>query len=936
MTGINNTWWLITKVLLISLAATISACGTGTDEQEYIDKAAGYLETRDLNAASLELKNALQKNAKNAEARYMLGQIYLNLGDVKTAEKELRRAMNAGWDEAAVQLSLAEAMYRQGDFQKVLDDIPVKDSYPDAIKADLLGLWAASEAGLGKWNEAEQTVTSGESITENSLWLLQTRIRLEINSNDLQAAGKTLEHALEVHPDSQDLWLFSAGLIDERGDYSGADMALQKVIDLDPPRNITAWGRQARLVQCKIRLRQKDFEKAAEALDPVLKTYPNDPEANFLGGLMAFMQADYGLAEERLLNVFRAAPEHYASLLLFGNLKYAQRDYQQAAYYLEKAASSRSDDVSTQTMLGKTYLQLGQYEEAGKRLESAASMSSDNAELLALLGVAMFEEGDTQAAILELEKAAAAAPADTGIRSTLAKAYMDVGDTERAINELESMLEESSENRQAEAQLLLAYLRAGEFDKALTLANKLTEQLPNNPLPHNLAGIAHEGKQDSVSARKRYDAALGLQGNNSMALLSLARLDLIEGNVESARKRYHFLLKEQPENASALVALAKLSAREREGTAEDTLELLEQARKADEQSLEPRLILSNYYLYKGMADEALVYANEALNIEPQNPLAMLAVGRAQFSAGDVASVNTLKKLAVRLPESADAHYYLAEARARFDDVPGTRQSLQRVLEIKPDHELAMRALGKLELSEGNTDAALKTSQQLITSLPESATGYLLKGDVLVAQANHDGALLAYKSALERSKDNAEAAIKISRVQRTLGNNAGSYETMQNWLEKHPEDVTVRYMLALSYLNDGKNDMAISQYERILEKQPDNPLVLNDLAWLYHGKGKPGALEMAEKAYRLAPDNPAIQDTYGWILVQTGKIEFGLIPLQQAASNAPDNPDIRYHLAAALAKAGDKDRAKEELSSLLQSDKQFSERAAALALQKELE
>ena len=535
-----------------------------------------------------------------------------------------------------------------------------------------------------------------------------------------------------------------------------------------------------------------------------------------------------------------------------------------------------------------------------------------------------------------MPKAAASAPENTGIRSTLAKAYMDVGDTGQAISELESMLEQSSENRQTEAQLLLAYLRAGEFDKALALANKLAEQLPGNPLPHNLAGIAYEGKKDYASARKSYDAALGLQATNSMALLNLARLDLIEGNVESARERYHFILKQQPENASALVALAKLSAREREGTAEETLELLERARKANEQSLEPRLILSNYYLYKGMANKALVYANEALNIAPQSPLAMLAVGRAQFSAGDVASVNTLKKLAARLPESADAHYYLAEARSRFDDIQGTRQSLQRVLEIKPDHELAMRALGKLELSEGNTDAALKTSQRLTTSLPESASGYLLKGDVLMAKADKDGALSAYKSALERSKDNAEAAIKISRLQRTLGNTADSYETMQNWLGKHPEDVTVRYVLALSYLNDGKKDVAISQYEQILEKQPDNALVLNDLAWLYHEKGKPGALDMAEKAYRLAPDSPAIQDTYGWILVQKGKIEFGLIPLEQAASNLPDNPDIRYHLAAALAKAGDKKRAKEELSTILQSDKQFSERAAALALQKELE
>jgi len=45
--------------------------------------------------------------------------------------------------------------------------------------------------------------------------------------------------------------------------------------------------------------------------------------------------------------------------------------------------------------------------------------------------------------------------------------------------------------------------------------------------------------------------------------------------------------------------------------------------------------------------------------------------------------------------------------------------------------------------------------------------------------------------------------------------------------------------------------------------------LNGLAWLYHENGKPGALVMARKASKLAPDNPAIQDTYGWILVQSG-------------------------------------------------------------------
>ena len=168
--GIKKTGWLSGKVLLIPLLVIITACGEGSNEKELMERAKGYLESRDLNAAALELKNILRNDANNAEARYLLGMISLELGDMKDAQKELRRALDTGWNESVVQVSLAEVMFRQGYFQKILDDVPVKDSYPDAVKADLLGLWALSEAGLGKWDDAEQTIKTGESIAADSLW----------------------------------------------------------------------------------------------------------------------------------------------------------------------------------------------------------------------------------------------------------------------------------------------------------------------------------------------------------------------------------------------------------------------------------------------------------------------------------------------------------------------------------------------------------------------------------------------------------------------------------------------------------------------------------------------------------------------------------------------------------------------------------------------
>lgn len=933
MMDINHNRWASGPVFLLLAAVILSACSTGTDEQEFIDRAKGYLETRDLNAATLELKNVLLENAKNAEARYLLGRIYLNLGDAKTAEKELIRALDAGWDEAAVQLSLAEAYLRQGEFQKVLDNIPLKDIYPDVIRAELLGIRASAEAGLGKLDKAAETLSTGESISPDAFWVLQSSIMLQVNSGDWLAAEKALAQALQVYPSSQDVWLLKAGSAEAKGDHSETVAALQKVIDLEPPHNMTATGRRARLAQSQALLKEQDYTKAQAVIDPILATYPSDPLANYQTGLIAFRQGQHDLTEERLLKVLKVAPEHRQTLLLFGTLNYVRNDFQQAAYYLEKSVAIQPADIDTQILLGRTYLMLGQYDEAEDRFKMASSMAGENAELKALVGISKLKGGDARSGLKDLETAAETAPDDVSVRSALAKAYLNTGDTQRAINMLESALEESDEQHQTKALLILAYLRSSEYDKAAELAHKLSEQLPDNAMPYLAVGMASEGKKDYVMARRSYDKVLSLKPDDISALLGHARLDMNEGSSQGARERYQAVLALQPDHTEALVSFAYLM--DREGNIEEAIELLEKARTAGPELLEPRLILSNFYLKRGDAREALVYAREAQKIDSRDRRVLLILGKAQLGVADPGAKQTFMELAEQVPGFPDSHYYLAIAKARSGDLEGARNSLQNALKLKPDHIQARFALGNLELKSGNTETALEIARQLQKSNSDLANGYLLEGDVLMFRKETKGALSVYQSALARAQDGT-AVIRVSQAQKKLGNLEASYDALSAWLQTHPDDLTVRLALAMTYMADGQNDAARSQFRMVLEKQPENPTVLNDLAWLTHEAGEPGAVEMAERAHRLAPDNPAIQDTYGWLLVQNGRLESGLIALEQAAKKAPDIYDIRYHLAVALAKVGEKSRAKQELKSILEPGKPFPERDKAEALLKELQ
>ncbi len=149
-----------------------------------------------------------------------------------------------------------------------------------------------------------------------------------------------------------------------------------------------------------------------------------------------------------------------------------------------------------------------------------------------------------------------------------------------------------------------------------------------------------------------------------------------------------------------------------------------------------------------------------------------------------------------------------------------------------------------------------------------------------------------------------------------------------WLDKHPDDERIRLLLAQAYQRKDARTAAIKQYELIAKNNPNNAVALNNLAWLYHQTNDARALKVAEQAHQLQPHAGAITDTYGWLLVQGGEIKGGVTLLREASQQAPNNAEIRYHLAVGLAKSGAKEEARKTLTELLEANPTFKQRAKA--------
>jgi cellulose synthase operon protein C len=186
--------------------------------------------------------------------------------------------------------------------------------------------------------------------------------------------------------------------------------------------------------------------------------------------------------------------------------------------------------------------------------------------------------------------------------------------------------------------------------------------------------------------------------------------------------------------------------------------------------------------------------------------------------------------------------------------------------------------------------------------PQSPIVPRLEGDLAMAQKRYKDAVADYAKAADASSDTALVVAQFNAAR--LAGLANPQKVLESWLVQQPQDVPARIALAEYLGASGATERAIAEYESALKALPGNAILLNNLAVQYQKQGDARALATAEQAYSAAPDNPAIQDTYGWLLVETGSLDKGLQLLRRSAKTLANVPEAQFHLGVALAKKGE--------------------------------
>lgn len=919
----STTRWMVLAALAFSV--TLPGCDRFRNftDQEHVQRAKDLLAKNDLRASEIELKNAISKNPKNAEARWLLGDVYLESDQGASAEKEFKRALELGVSAESLKVPLGRAYAEQGKYKELLQEIDLGPQTATRAHAHILKLRGDAFMATRKGKEGCELYVQSNQIDKDFVEAYWGLSRCAVGRQDTKAARAQLEQALSIDRNNYGTWAVLGDLERSQGHQKEAEQNYLAALKLKPKHV------PSRLKLVQVYLAQNKLDAATKEVGALRKEAPRNTQARYLEALVSYQQGKYPVAREQLQGLLRQQPNHLAGVLLFGSVSLALGDDEQASQAFDRFLGVVPGHIHARKLAATTALKRSEPRRALEWVNPILKQRPNDGEAMALAAEAYMQLREPEKASDWYEKAVAAKPDNAKLRTELALSRLSSGESDQAIEDLTSIIQASPTASKADTALASVYLQKKQFDQALQVIANLEKKLPKNPDVLNLKAAAYVGKGDMVQARKALTQALELRPDYTPAAVNLARLEMQDKKPDAARKHLEGILKKNSDSLSGMLALAEFE-RSQNQEAAAYVSLLNRAVKAHPKALAPQMELVQHQLAKGEARQALVLARGMTTTFPNSREVQELLAQTQLAAGERENaVASYQKLVEEAPERISAQFGLANAQLAKGDAKAARIALASTLKLEPRHIGAQSMLFGIELREKKYAEALRLAKAAQSQYPQAPFGHVMEGDVQIVQGQYAAATRAYEQAFAITP----TGLMLSRVHgaaTAAGQEQAATTRLKKWIQDHPGDTEVRAYYAAFLVRKEQDKEAIIQYEALLKHTPNHVLALNNLANLHQRNGDKRALEIAERASKLAPQNPTVQDTLGWILVEQGQAKRAE-PLLAKSVAAQPSPTGHYHWAVALAQTGSRERAAGELKRLLATNQKFPESEQAKAL-----
>jgi putative PEP-CTERM system TPR-repeat lipoprotein len=903
---------------LLAGVVSLAACDRFTSAEERIARAQAAFDAGDYAKASSDAKTVLEKTADNTQARALLARIAYHQGDFETARKELDRALESGADPATLRDVHYDILFAEGRFEQALTDARGDSAFGEAPRQVVI---TTAQIATGQLEGARESMARALALAPNDPDVRLTEARLLWASGETEASLARLDELVKAEPPSAHAALLRGRFALSLG--KAAEAAEAFAIARSHAKQLSA-GDQfvalAGLVESK--LAQGDTAGAEVDLQAVQKLAPNAVPTRYLKARLAVAKRDFPAAVTELQHVLSANPGNAAASLMLGASLAEQGSLEQAGATLTRLIADQPGNVEARKLLARVLLQRGDLAGARKVLDEAPAGATDDPAFDWLGGSTLMMAGETASGLAQMERAAAKPGANDLLKVNLAAAYLLAGRHADALAILQALPPAVGGQRRQQLTVL-AHVAGKPIAEAKKSIDELVAAKQTDPALLVIAARYLLASGSTTEAQSLLQRAAAADARNVEAKLGLAAVAHRQGDAAAASDQLRRVIEIDAGNQRAYLGLAQLAAAA--GNRDEAQKWLERSIGADPSAVESRLALAQLAVASGDATRADSLMSQALEVSSNRPATLAAVGQILLSASRLEDALQRFNEAAELG-SREADVSAAATLAALGRDEEARGRLEASVREHPQWLDPVQVLLGLDVKAKRIDAALARLGAFEKAAGTSAASEELRAHVLTAAGRHAEAAQSLQRAA-RTRPNGALAVKEFLARKAAGE-AAPQASLTRWLEKNPGDSGVRMALASHYEGAGDRKAAIGEYERIVAANA-MPVALNNLAWHYYESGDPRALEVARRAHQLAPQNPDIADTLGWILVERGQHAEGLKLLEGAARGG--SPEVRYHYAAALARANQREQAVELLRELLAKTPEFGSRRQAQAL-----
>jgi tetratricopeptide (TPR) repeat protein len=636
----------------------------------------------------------LEAQPDDAEALGLLSSIQVQEKDVDGALETLRKAQLLNPGDFNVHLTLGRLLLMKSEHEGA------EKAYMEAISLNPKSNTAYVELSRlytlkGDTVKAEETLKKMIQAGGENYSNLQILALFYESTGQWEKAEKTYRSCVDSSPKEDVSPLMSlGGFYARRGLYERALAAMSRALE------IRKGDLEVMTTIAQLHFDFRRYDEAGTIIDQVLDKDKGHVGANFLKGKLHLTGRDFPRAVEKFDLVVRDRPRseaayYYRALALIGKgeTRLAEPD-------LLKAVELNPRLLDARLILAENYLRDRNKDLARQQIEFALKLAPTDMRVISLQGNLKVLENNLRAAEETFKRVVELHPNEPGSFLRLGAFYATAGRFPEAEENLRKALDLNPELIDAQGLLTGIYVQQKKYEEALSLCDTQRNRIGDKPqllaYIEYMEGRIHLARGEREKALHLLEKALEKDPEILGAYEAIAQVHILEKRLEQARVHYESIITKDPKYIAGHMVLATIhhelgDLKQAETSYRNALSLNREFAPAAN-NLAWTLVEAG-----GNIDEALGLAQSAKQKMPKNPAVMDTLGWIYYLKGSyLSAISELQDAARMDAGNALIHYHLGMAYHKNQQPDRAVDSLERALSIDRDFKGAEQARILLE------------------------------------------------------------------------------------------------------------------------------------------------------------------------------------------------------------------------------------------------